>query len=130
MIVAVDSDYEDVTAACFEYRKDNLFPEWERQGIAVTRLNGQGARRNAVAQELGGATTRYLTGSGHVFDDYFTGDQQQPVLKVGEYAAAEVRGRIVHLLSCSTAEQLGPDLVANGCLAFFGYDVEFLFPLE
>jgi hypothetical protein len=31
-----------------------------------------------------------VSGSGHGFDDLFTGDQLQPVLKVGEYAAAEI----------------------------------------
>jgi hypothetical protein len=38
------------------------------------------------------------------------------------------RKKIVHFLSCQTAENLGPDFVDNGCRAYFGYDVDFMWP--
>jgi hypothetical protein len=37
------------------------------------------------------------------------------------YDPAEVKGTIIHLLSCKTAQQLGPDLVKKGACAYFGY---------
>jgi len=32
-----------------------------------------------------------------------------------------VKGKIIHLLSCKTAQKLGPDLVKKGACAYFGY---------
>ncbi len=39
---------------------------------------------------------------------------------------AEVSGKVAHFLSCLTAQQLGPDFVAHGCRAYFGYDQNFV----
>jgi hypothetical protein len=64
----------------------------------------------------------YVTGSGHGFHDCFIGNGGRLVFLAGADASPRVRGRIVHLLACTTAVSLGPDLVGQGCRAFFGYD--------
>src|SRR5207249_2313497 len=69
----------------------------------------------------------YLTGVGHGFPASYTGHYYDPIFPVGNYSAAEARGKIAHFLSCETARDLGPDFVKNGCLAYFGYDEDFVF---
>jgi hypothetical protein len=38
--------------------------------------------------------------------------------------------KIAHFLSCKTAVSLGPDMVSRGCSAFFGYDIDYSFPMR
>lgn len=127
-VVAIDSGDEDITAVCREYRETALYPALVDGGAQITPVAGSDDSRPNVAEALRQQQGGYITGSGHGFPDQFTGAQQQPVVRVGQYAAVEVTGKIVHLLACECAAQLGPDLVSNGCKAFFGYDEVFTFP--
>lgn len=130
MIVSIESDHDDVIAACAEYRQENLIDDWEERSLPIQKLTGASATRANLAQALGAEDVQFLTGSGHGLIDAFTAFRHERVLEVGQYAAAEAKGKIIHLLSCSTAEALGPDLVSSGAAAFIGYDVEFMFPLD
>jgi hypothetical protein len=85
------------------------------------------ARRADVQPQASKTQVRYVTGVGHGTPNSYTGDKYAPIFTVGRYGPAEARGKIVHLLSCWTALQLGPDFVAKGCRAFFGYDEAFTF---
>ena len=126
--LAIDSNHEPVTKAVFDYREAVVYPYLIAQGMVITKLQGSLARRYYVAEEASQDGLQYITGVGHGFPDTYTGDYGDPVFHVGHYEAAEVEGKIVHLLSCQTGLQLGPDFVKHGCRAFFGYDVDFSFP--
>ena len=128
--VGVDSDDEDVTAACLEYRAENVYPYLADQGMTVTTFAGPQADRTLVQPEIQQATVGFISGSGHGFPNRFTGQRRLSILELGQYNPPEVAGKIIHLLSCETAGLLGADLVAKGCLAFFGYDENFFFPLN
>jgi hypothetical protein len=125
--LAIDSSYEPVTRAGFNYRQANVYPYLTSHGLSVRRCQGKLARRHFVSQEARKSDVVYLTGVGHGSETTYTGDNGDPILSVGSYAPAEVAGKVLHLLSCQTAAQLGPDCVANGCKAYFGYDVNFTF---
>ncbi len=85
------------------------------------------ARRIYAAPKARQPGVAYITGVGHGFYPTYTGHFYDPVFQVGNYSAVESAGKIVHFLSCETARDLGPDLVRNGCLAYFGYDEDFVF---
>ena len=87
-------------------------------------------RRVYVAPEATQPNVVFLTGVGHGVADTYTGDMYDPILSVGAYDPAEVAGKVIHFLSCDTALTLGPDVVANGCRAFFGYDTVLIYPPE
>jgi hypothetical protein len=70
----------------------------------------------------------FVTASGHGFPARFTGQGRLSLWEVGHYQASEVAGKIVHLLACESARNLGVDVVEKGCRAFFGYDAVFIFP--
>jgi hypothetical protein len=126
-VIAVDSNFEPFTKAAFEYRQKHVYPYLEAKGFNVVRFQGSLARRYYAAPEARKPSVDYLTGVGHGTYDAFTGDYYDPIFNIGNYSQEEVRGKIIHLLSCQTARALGPDFVRQGCLAFFGYDENFIY---
>jgi hypothetical protein len=127
VVVGIDSNYEPVTKAGWEYRKKHVYPYLQKNGFKVTRFEGKLARRYLVAPEVAKPNVDYVTGVGHGLEDLYTGDYGDQIFKVGQYSPEESRGKIAHFLSCQTARRLGPDFVVHGCRAYFGYDVNFTF---
>lgn len=128
--LAVDSDYESVTAAACKFRNAHVYPALAKRAFVLEKLQGPLARRFYIAPAAARPQIDYITGVGHGVYDTFTGHHGDAVFQVGNYQRAEADGKIVHLLSCQTARELGPDFVRNGCLAFFGYDENFTFHFD
>lgn len=128
--LAIDSNYEAVTAAAYQYREQHVYPYLAQRGIALRKWQGPLARRYYVAPEAAKPEVDYLTGVGHGLYNLYTGHHGDPIFQVGQYQPQEASGKIVHFLSCQTARELGPDFVAHGCRAYFGYDENFTFHFE
>lgn len=128
IVVTVDSDRDDETAVCLEHREDEVYPDLSAEGATLRAFSSTTAVRAQVALAVADPGVSFITGSGHGLERQFTGQDGTPILAVGTYAPQEVSNKIVHLLACHTAAELGPDVVRNGCQAFFGYDVAFLLP--
>jgi len=126
-VLGVDSDTDPVTRAATVYRDANVYPHFQAQGFRVTKLQGMLARRHYVAPEATKPEVEYLTGVGHGAYNLFTGAYGDVIFQAGRYHPDEAAGKIVHLLSCQAARDLGPDFVVNGARAFFGYDENFVF---
>lgn len=131
-ILAIESDDEMVSQMCRTFRDAEVYPALDPvhtvehfEGAATP---GATATRADIKPAVDAVPVDFITGSGHGFPERFTGQNRDPVFAVGGYAPSEVAGTIIHLLSCETAQQLGVDVVANGCRAFFGYDAVFVFP--
>jgi hypothetical protein len=129
-VVGIDANSDEVTRAAFDYRQRCLYGKLNDLGVTVVLYDGVDDSRRNVSRAACAASTRYLTGEGHGGPKEFTGQNGELIFKVGNYDACEVREKIVHLLSCETARELGPSMVRKGCKAFFGYDISFTFPLE
>lgn len=125
-VVAMDSDYDEITASARRYRDAEIYPQLEAEGFELVHRQGRMARRHWIVRSATQSGTRFLTGVGHGQPDTFTGDMGMPVFEVEGYPQGAVHGRVVHLLSCQTAIELGPAMVEDGCLAFFGYDRNFI----
>jgi hypothetical protein len=126
-ILGIESDWDPATHAGSEYRNTLVYPYFNGKNYPAVRLHGHDATRVNVVQKLKDPAIKYITGVGHGNADVFTGDNGSIVFKVGQYDKSEVRGKIVHFLSCVTAKKLGPDFVKNGCKAYFGYEEPFAF---
>jgi len=63
-------------------------------------------------------------GDGHGNETTFTGYLMKQVL-VADLNTHIMKDRITHLLSCLTANSLGPDIIAKGGLVYEGYKVEY-----
>ncbi|MEH2279868.1 MAG: hypothetical protein V7K90_00785 [Nostoc sp.] len=127
VVVAIDSNHDFATTAAFNYRQQNVYPYIDEKGFILERCQGQLACRIYVASAASRSNVVYLTGVGHGSYDTFTGHYYNAIFTVGNYSPEESQGKIIHFLSCQIAARLGVDFVNCGCLAFFGYDIDFIF---
>ena len=128
-VLGIDSNYDPSTEAPYIYRDEEVYPNIRRPLYPV-RLRGEDATRENVAESASRPNVRFITGVGHGFEDRFTGDSQGSVFQVGQYDQGEVKNKLVHFFACETAKRLGPDFMANGCSAYFGYDERLLYFTE
>ncbi len=126
-VLAIDSNYEPITFAPFQYREKHVYPYLHAKGLTVKKFQGPLARRHYVAPEARKPEVEYLTGVGHGSHNLFAGDHGNVIFQVGHYHPDEAKGKIVHFLSCQTVRDLGRDFVQDGCCAYFGYDEDFTF---
>jgi len=129
-VLGVDSNFDEATKRVYDYRSKHVYPRLRNNGFALTLLEGSMASRAYVAKALKQGHIELFTGSGHGQRDKFMGQYYESILEVGSYTPEEVRGKIVHLLACRSAFELGEDVVRNGCKAFFGYDIDFAYHPE
>jgi hypothetical protein len=125
--IAIDSYNANDIRAISDYLETNVYPYLQSKGSTMQKFFGPLARPEYVAQAAADPSVVLLTGGGHGTYNAFLGFHTQPVFAVGAYTPAEVNGKIVHFLSCENAKELGPDFVRNGCLAYVGYDENFVF---
>lgn len=123
----VENTTDGVTGYAATYRKNHVHPVFAARGFKVVVLEGVDDNRANFAIEAKRPFVVYISGIGHGSPTTYTGHLGNPILKVGAYDPAEVRGKVIHLLSCQTARQLGPDVVAKGARAFVGYYENFVF---
>jgi hypothetical protein len=126
-VLGIDSQYEPATLAAWQYREKHVYPHIASKGYAIATCQGPMAKRIYAAPKAQQPGVVYLTGTGHGSYTTYTGHYYDPIFQAGNYSAAEAKEKIVHFLSCETARDLGPDFVNNGCLAYFGYDEDFVF---
>jgi hypothetical protein len=125
--LAIDSYDGDEIGAISAYLENSVYPYLQSRGFTMQSFFGPLARPEYVGPAASGPGITLLTGGGHGNYDAFLGFHSQPVFAVGAYSPAEVSGKIAHFLSCENGKQLGPDFVTNGCLAYIGYDENFVF---
>lgn len=63
----------------------------------------------------------FVNGFGHGNTGIYTGDTEEPVFTTEDCSI--LANRVVHLLSCFTAVELGPAIINAGGLAYAGYDI-------
>jgi hypothetical protein len=129
-VLAIDSSWDGTTKKVFLYRQEHVYPYISKRRLGITNLSETMARRCFFEAEVQRAGVKLITGMGHGDYDQFTGHLGDVIWEIGKYRANEVKNKIVHLLSCRTASKLGPDIVVNGALAFFGYLEDFVFHVD
>src|SRR5690606_28745211 len=73
-VLAIDSNYEPVTKAAFDYRERHVYPYLLSKGLTLVRCQGLLARRIYVAPEALRNDIVYMTGVGHGSYTTYTGD--------------------------------------------------------
>lgn len=129
-ILTIDSRHDRATQACCDYRNKHVYPYLESKEFELVRCQGRSARRVYVQSEACRDDIVYITGAGHGLYTTYMGQHFDPIFDIGNYQPQEPDGKVVHFFACQTAAELGPDFVNNGCLAYFGYDVDVIVPMH
>jgi len=67
-------------------------------------------------------------GFGHGNNCVYTGDDETPIFDCDDCSA--LSGRVVYLMSCLTANGLGPEIIRQGALAYAGFNVSWTWLAE
>lgn len=121
---------DGTTAHAAQYRIAHVHPVFASRGFNVVSLEGVHDIRTEFVPAAKGSLVNYISGIGHGSADAYTGHlnlNNPPILQVGVYGPAEVQGKVIHLLSCQTAKQLGKDVAPKGAHGYAGYAENFTF---
>ncbi|MEN8149682.1 MAG: hypothetical protein ABFS86_07650 [Planctomycetota bacterium] len=118
---------DNVTTPIANWRIANVHPKFANRGFTLVALTGTDDVRVKFVPHAKNGLTKYIGGVGHGNYNLYTGHWGDRILEIGNYDPAEVKGKAMHFLSCRTGRDLGPDTVANGAMAYAGYDENFTF---
>jgi hypothetical protein len=91
----------------------------------ITELKGADANPTAVDNAIANADPILVWGVGHGNVDVYSVECRTVYMKVCDARTSKMAGRVIHLNSCLTAQQLGPDLINKGALTYYGSKEEF-----
>jgi hypothetical protein len=91
----------------------------------ITELQGSNANPTAIDNAIATADPILVWGVGHGNVDVYSVECRTVYMRVCDARTAKMAGRVIHLNSCLTAQQLGPDLINKGALTYYGSKKEF-----
>ncbi|HTN46214.1 MAG TPA: hypothetical protein VL098_07680 [Flavipsychrobacter sp.] len=126
-VLFCENTTDSVTNQAAMYRIANVHPVFANRGFEVIKLDGVNDNRTNFAARAKESRVVYISGIGHGNYSVYTGHSNAAVLQVGGYDPLEIKNKCIHLLSCRTARDLGPNTVTNGTKAYAGYTENFTF---
>lgn len=96
----------------------------EDKGIKVIDLHREKASRDRVIGTLEKTGTKLVILNGHGSDHSVHGHNNEVILKEGDTRA--VKDKIIYARSCRSAKSLGKNSIAQGALAYLGYEEDFI----
>jgi len=101
---------------------------WVGRGYTITDLPGDRAVREEVLKALTTDDPIFVFGVGHGNETTYTGQGYDKIFWSCD--SGELADRVVYLLSCITAAELGPDTVDKGARCYIGYSETFGWVME
>ena len=98
-----------------------------RPNQTIVELKGEDANPETINREIERTDPIFFWATGHGSPTKYTCECTQTYLEVGNPNIRKMVGRIIQLNSCNTAKTLGPHLIENGVLAYFGSREPFWF---
>lgn len=127
-VLGVEANGPDsATIKAYEWRKPNVYDGiYAKAGFKVVLLSQ--SSKSKVQDALKNNHITHITGCGHGSPTVYTGYNQGVVFSTGDTALLAQLSKIhVHLLSCLTAQQLGPAMMKQGAASYAGYHPSFYF---
>lgn len=128
IVIGVEANGTDsATMKAYEWRKPNVYDKmYGNAGFKVVDLNQ--SSKSKVENALKSYKVTHIAGCGHGSPTRYTGYRTQTVFSTSDTTLLKkLAGTHIHLLSCLTAQQLGPAMVKNGAKSYAGYHPSFYF---
>ena len=125
MFLFTRPDYDPVTKYLSAWAKI-LIDEARAKAIEIIDLDGAKANRKELEGRLKKKRPSLVMLNGHGNDDCVTGQDDEPLVEVGENAQV-LSGCITYAVSCNSATRLGREVGAYPDTAYVGYEKKFSF---
>jgi len=99
-----------------------------QKGINLIDITASDANKDPVYAAIDSNNPTHFYGFGHGGNTRFTGDSEEDIFTVNE--CDKLAGKEVYLLSCLTANSLGPAIIRNGATAYAGYRISWTWVSE
>jgi hypothetical protein len=116
----------DTTTAYISKWSEEIIEFARKKGHSVIDFRNEKVCKEGVEKLLKTQEIDFVVFNGHGNDTSILGDKNQPIIiaKENDYL---LRDKIVYSRTCSSANVLGRKAVENGCKAFIGYRMPFIF---
>jgi hypothetical protein len=101
---------------------ERLTQEAQVRGLIVTELLCSNAEHDPVWAALTNDNPIFVHGYGHGNRGIYTGDSETMIFDTTHCDI--LSQRVIYLLSCLTANELGPAAIAAGAIAYVGFNIE------
>jgi hypothetical protein len=119
----------DPTTTWLFYWAKELIGQAEKLKMTVVDLAGQKAILSELEGRLRKIKPDLVVLNGHGSAGTITGQDNQPLISVGENESL-LSEAVVYAISCDSAKELGPAAVKKGTKAYIGYTEEFVFFID
>ena len=92
-----------------------------QKGWNTIDVAGENANKDPVYEAIDTFDPASFFGFGHGNNCRYTGDSELDIFTCDE--CDKLKGRMVYLLSCLTANGLGPEIIRQGALAYAGFNI-------
>jgi len=117
---------DDATKAAYTWRHANVYPYYADKGFKIVEISQ--SSKGKVETALRENAVTHITGCGHGSPTVYTGYGQASVFSTSDTVLLKkLQGIQIHVLSCLTAQELGPAMVQNGAKGYAGYYPSFYF---
>lgn len=97
-------------------------------GLDLIELEKEQAVEGTVDTAIMKHDPLLINGFGHGQNWIYTGDTEEEIFSTWNLEG--LKERVTYLLSCLTAQDLGPEAERQGCVAYGGYDIEWTWICE
>ena len=120
---------DSATKKAYDWRKPNVYDGYyKKAGFKVILISQSSKSKVEDAFNKYGKEITHISGCGHGSPTRYTGYRTGTVLSTSDTKLlSQLKGKHVHLLSCLTAQQLGPAIIKQGAKSYAGYHPSFYF---
>lgn len=94
----------------------------------ITDLDAEEAEKTIVYENITDTDPQSIYGFGHGLPYLYTGDSETEIWSTTN--CNNVAGRFIYLMSCLTGQQLGPEMIQKGAMAYAGFNISWTWITE